>query len=319
VDIDIFYDQITDGPWDAQAQWNVPTASYWNSMGTATNTNATPYNDVMKLSWSNFTNDSIVLIRHVPSAPALTCLDSICPWTKANLFTAAGAGPNFIWSSPPGTTIISGQGSSSATIDWNDTSGVVKIYQIIFNGCVSPYDSCTVNLAPFPIAGFDTLSKGRFRNDYFFSDTSSGSSTWGWYFGDGDSSFVQNPAHHYLAAGTYTVSQIVVNTHGCLDTIYHVVVVDEGILIPNVFTPNGDGINDQFYIPNSGVKDFYIEIYDRWGLKMFEANASEIRWDGRTLAGKMASDGTYYFVLKATMYSEKVHDYEGFLQLISQK
>lgn len=317
--IDIFYHQPTDGPWDAQAQWEVPVTNLWNHMGTATHTNGTPYNDVLVANWSNFANDSFVLVRNVPPSPVITCVDSICPWTKNNIFSAAGDGPTFVWSSPVGTNITSGQGSNTVSIDWHDTTGVVKVYQIVANGCISFADSCIVNLAPYPIAGFDTLSKGMFNNDYKFTDTSSGGpTTWIWHFGDGDSSYVQHPQHHYIAAGTYTVMQIVNNRFGCVDTIFHVVEVKEGIIIPNVFTPNSDGINDQFYIPNSGVKEFYIEIYDRWGLKMFETTSSEIRWDGRTMAGKQAPDGTYYFVLKAIMYSDTVHDYHGFLQLISQ-
>jgi gliding motility-associated-like protein len=98
-----------------------------------------------------------------------------------------------------------------------------------------------------------------------------------------------------------------------------VVTVNEGILIPNVFSPDGDGINDQFYIPNSGLKEFSIEIFNRWGIKVFESTADEIRWDGVSTSGVKLSDGTYYFILKAVSTSGKDYSTTGFLTLLAKK
>jgi gliding motility-associated-like protein len=81
---------------------------------------------------------------------------------------------------------------------------------------------------------------------------------------------------------------------------------NEGFFIPNVFTPNGDGVNDVFEIQHAGILLFNISVYNRWGTKMWEAGSPEIRWDGRTTAGEEASEGVYSYILKA---KSKTKDY----------
>ncbi|MGP8217292.1 MAG: gliding motility-associated C-terminal domain-containing protein [Bacteroidia bacterium] len=55
--------------------------------------------------------------------------------------------------------------------------------------------------------------------------------------------------------------------------------------VPNVFTPNGDGLNDKFLINAIGMSDYAIDIYDRWGIKEFHADTPTISWDGTDLRG----------------------------------
>jgi gliding motility-associated-like protein len=69
-------------------------------------------------------------------------------------------------------------------------------------------------------------------------------------------------------------------------------------LLPNVFTPDGDGANDKFNaFPYMFVKDVDMTIFDRWGAKVFETKNPKISWDGKhVLTGNQCSDGTYYYV-----------------------
>jgi gliding motility-associated-like protein len=196
------------------------------------------------------------------------------------------------------------------------------------NGCTaSAGQSCAVVVLPAPNANFDTSSGGYLSNMYSFTD-SSGSNiiSWSWNFGDPNStpntSTQQNPVHTFSGAGTYTVTEIVHNKFGCADTITKIVKVGEGILIPNVFTPDGDGANDVWYIPNSGMKEFHVEIYNRWGEKVWEATADEIRWDGRSSAGKQLSDGTYYYTLHAILKSGtagKDYSTKGYVTILTHR
>ena len=59
-----------------------------------------------------------------------------------------------------------------------------------------------------------------------------------------------------------------------------------------------------------------MEIFDRWGLKMFETTNPEEDWDGSTLLGTKATDGTYYYVLKAKFQSGQLYDKAGFVTLV---
>ena len=65
------------------------------------------------------------------------------------------------------------------------------------------------------------------------------------------------------------------------------------LFIPNVFSPNGDGINDQFMVEYEGVEDYKISIYNRWGVLMFETTDASNLWTGDN-----AAEGTYYWEVK---------------------
>ena len=71
--------------------------------------------------------------------------------------------------------------------------------------------------------------------------------------------------------------------------------------LPNVFTPNGDGINDLFtpFMPYSGVTKVEMEIFDRWGKRTFHTTDPDILWDGTNESTHLpSSDGVYYYGCK---------------------
>lgn len=69
--------------------------------------------------------------------------------------------------------------------------------------------------------------------------------------------------------------------------------------IPNVFTPNGDGLNDMFVI--KGLEnDDEVQVYDRWGIPLSQFNGEKVGWDGYTTAGIKCSNGVYYYVVQKT-------------------
>ncbi len=317
--IDIFYDNLADGGWDGLAQWNTPTAALWNNMGTATATSATPFNDVLKVNWADFSNSPYILSRQKPTMPVLACA-AVCQNTTGNTFSATGSGSTYTWTSPAGTTIASGQGTNSVTIDWGTTSGPVSVTTSSALGCASSPASCTVTVSAPPVAAFDTTSTSGFS--YNFNDQSTGGATdWLWNFGDGSTSTMQNPTHVYNNNGIENVCLYTQNSNGCADTICQTFDVSliEYVVIPNVFTPDGDGTNDFFFINNSGLKEYKLEIFNRWGVKVFETESANVKWDGRTTAGVELSDGTYYFILKAVSQTTKDYSTTGFIELLKKK
>jgi gliding motility-associated-like protein len=312
-DIDIFYNQATDGPWDGLAKWNSPTAALWNNMGTVT-ASVAAYNDNKKLAWSDFSNSPYILSRAKLPDPVFSCTD-VCVNSTGNIFTASG-GTSYVWTTPLGTTITSGNGTNSITVDWGATSGPIFVMDTNALGCFSDPVSCTVTVSTPPIAAFDTTSNGF---TYNFTDISTGGATsWVWDFGDGNSSALQNPSNTYASNGPQTVCLTAGNANGCIDSICYVINVDvfEFFNIPNVFTPDGDNVNDQWYVNSSGFKEFHVDIYDRWGLKVWEAESATIKWDGRTTSALECSDGTYFYILKATSVTNKDQSTTGFINLL---
>ncbi|MCS7074439.1 MAG: PKD domain-containing protein, partial [Bacteroidia bacterium] len=132
-----------------------------------------------------------------------------------------------------------------------------------------------------------------------FKDSSNGAIRWLWVFGDGRTSTEINVTHRYETAGTYYPMLIVQNAIGCADTavVGPVLVLEPTLNIPNVFTPNGDGVNDVFRVEYFGTKSYSVQIFDRWGNQLFETNNTTLFWDGKYNRSDVP-EGVYYYVVK---------------------
>jgi hypothetical protein len=94
---------------------------------------------------------------------------------------------------------------------------------------------------------------------------------------------------------------IVTDANGCRDSAtYRVFVCNEQeVIVPNAFTPNGDGANDVFRIvPHEGAEVVLsLRIYDRWGQKLYAGAGSSAQWDGR-IGDKPAPSDVYVWILE---------------------
>jgi len=111
---------------------------------------------------------------------------------------------------------------------------------------------------------------------------------WNWNFDDGSTSNERNPVHQYTKAGKYYIVLVTLNEDSCADEIAKMIFIasSSGIKVPNAFTPNGDGLNDEFRIMNAGILELMeFKIYNRWGELVFETNDITKGWDG-TFKGK---------------------------------
>jgi len=91
------------------------------------------------------------------------------------------------------------------------------------------------------------------------------------------------------------------------------------VVVPNIFTPNNDQINDVWLpqITNElSITQYSLTIYDRWGLNVFETAKYKEGWDGRTRSGTECSQGTYYYIIRYTdAKTKQSNNLKGFLQL----
>jgi len=108
--------------------------------------------------------------------------------------------------------------------------------------------------------------------------------------------------HRYIfeEMGAYSVDLHMRNTHGCeCDTTIADIAVSESLLrVPNVFTPNGDGKNDEFRVAYRSIKEFHCWVYNRWGHLVYEWDDPAKGWDG-TIGGRPAPEGAYYYIIRA--------------------
>jgi gliding motility-associated-like protein len=138
-----------------------------------------------------------------------------------------------------------------------------------------------------------------------FSDDSKGNITsWEWRFGDTGVTSERDPFYVFTKLGTDSVSLRVVNgLTGCqsINDTLTVTITDALLLVPNTFTPNGDGANDEFRVVYRSLKDFSMVVFNRWGRKMYESTNPAEGWDG-TFAGGRVPPGVYFYYIEAKGY-----------------
>jgi len=128
-------------------------------------------------------------------------------------------------------------------------------------------------------------------------------------FGDGTQiNNVANASHRFDSPGIYTVKCIIAGRE--IETTVEVL----GQL-PTVFSPNGDGVNDQFIIGGAEVTSVDVHIYDRTGRIMLNTKGKQVIWDGAVLGGQLAEIGTYFYDIFATSNSGVTYKQKGTINL----
>lgn len=140
------------------------------------------------------------------------------------------------------------------------------------------------------------------------TDASIGVNQGFWDFGDGSTplrytSANTNEVHTYSDGGNYTVTLVVKNNGPCFDTLSRDLCVSEiPFFIADIFSPNGDGMNDILYVRSSEAEKLEFLVFDRWGKLLFESDDVNQGWDG-TYKGRKAEEGVYFYSVKMTLIS----------------
>ncbi|MFN4123177.1 MAG: PKD domain-containing protein [Flavobacteriales bacterium] len=153
------------------------------------------------------------------------------------------------------------------------------------NGCSNTLTKPElVNVYPKPYADFKINPSMIFLgNEVSVISLSQGGSNCLYIMNGQDSVYTCNTWYSFPNTGENTVELQVSNEFGCLDTAIKSISVDYGsdYFIPAAFSPNFDGLNDNFVIVAEGASDFSMIIFDRWGQEIFKTNDMNKGWDGR--------------------------------------
>ena len=165
------------------------------------------------------------------------------------------------------------------------------------------------NISANPIIGENPLVVN-------YTNSSSGGTSYLWDFGNGNNANTYDVlSQTYITPGTYIV-YYTTSYGSCSSKDSLIITVTDGnILIPNVFTPNGDGANDVFKVSSQFIKEFNCTIYNRWGNKLFEWSDIKTGWDGK-VNNKESADGTYFYIINAKKIDGKEFKKEGAFTLI---
>ena len=190
-------------------------------------------------------------------------------------------------------------------------------------------EDTTIKVHDVPKASFDVAPEHLYIPEQHLQcyDMSVDAERYLWHFGDGSTSEEPSPKYHYQDTGTFDIRLEVWSPHECYDdtTIRKAVDVDQSgkIKFPSGFTPNPDGPVGGHYNENSrknnvfhpiakGVKEYHLQIFNRWGVMVFKSDKLDIGWDGY-YQGKPAEEGVYIYKVQGRFNNgkrfEKVGDF----------
>ncbi|MBP9068907.1 MAG: gliding motility-associated C-terminal domain-containing protein [Bacteroidia bacterium] len=266
-------------------------------------------------------NSTVIAVINATTAPGFSATsvgNFPCGTSSGTVqLAAASSSSNSITYAWFGASIISGSNTATPVINQAGIYTVVATDNI--TGC-----SATSTLAifqPTVIANFTVdVSTGGAPLTVNFTNLSFGAGAYSWTFTPGSTSTSTNPTNIFTTPGTYTV--VLVSTNGiCSDTHTLEIKVTGGLgPIPGIFTPNGDGKNDPFYIPGL---DAYpknkLQIFNRWGNMIYEAAPYKNDWDGTPNKSSMGKGklpvGAYFYILDLGDEKEPEPIRKGFVQL----
>lgn len=232
------------------------------------------------------------------------------------------------------TTFTYSWGDSTATIPlitnhcYSNSGNYQVIAQAIYSTGCSAINVNTINITifPSPISSISINTTGVFsiNTPITINNTSSGAQNFVWSFGDNspnqNASFLANIVHTYTTAGSYCIKLTATDTiFGCKDSTnlcVDILCLTE-INLPNIFTPNNDGVNDVFRFKNTCVKSLKCTVFNRWGVKIFDWQTINGFWDGRTTSGELCSSGTYFYVLEYIDSENNIVKKNGYICLFN--
>ncbi len=275
------------------------------------------------------------------SAPVLVTVNDL-PVSTFTSDLVSGCAPltvNFTDSSTvlaPGTitgwTWDFGDNNTSTQQSPSHTYTTPGVYTVILTATTSA--GCTqtitmnnyINVFAVPVAAFIAGPQPTtiLNPDISFTDASTNAASWHWTFGDAttpSSSTDQNPTFTYDEPSCYNVVLEVTSIDGCVDVDSQQVCIDPDVIIyvPNAFTPNDDGVNDEFIPMMEGIDpdNYQLWVFDRWGNMIWYTDDIDEGWNGIVLGGtELCQIDTYVWKLKCKDILDKRHELIGRVSLI---
>ncbi len=318
VDLYIAYLNSTDGFWNEIGNWE-KTGLKWINTNNGVTSNINSYSAVKRSGWNNFTDNPYSLEKNNPIIDSLAGENLLCGLSASNYKAYMNNAGSYVYSwTSADATFLGDTTAEGVTVKFT-SEGKKQLFLKVSDptsGCSSTTVSKSITVSQGPKAGFSVSYVNLFLNTPItFTDSSQRANSWLWDFGNGYTSKNPNPQTSYSNGGNYLIKQVVTDTLGCKDSTERKLLIDCYLKIPNVFTPNGDGINDVFSIESTCIQNYTIQILDRWGLLVYKGTQENLSWDGRTSSGQLCPEGTYYFTLQTNNGNED-QKMNGFITLL---
>ncbi|MES2617550.1 MAG: gliding motility-associated C-terminal domain-containing protein [Bacteroidota bacterium] len=216
-------------------------------------------------------------------------------------------------------SIIGNESQLSQTVNYTTGIYTARLKVRTPEGCEDWFNGPTITVHPKPIANFImtpeflTLSHSEVK----IENRSSNAARYKWLYPPIGTSTDTNIAIKYTDTGRYYITLIAISAHNCTDSITRIIMLshDLQLLVPDAFSPNGDGINDVFKPEAVGIKTIKVSIFNRWGEMMYQSDSKTEGWDG-TFLGKDAQQGMYLYTIEAKGLFGPVQYFKGMVVLL---
>lgn len=244
---------------------------------------------------SNFSAEIVITLLPLPATITPTADGSLCEGSLLQLNAPAQAG-GYRWRGPAG--FASTLQNPSIPNARPSQSGWYYL-QAENNGCLSPADSVFVDIQPqLPEINVQGLNRICVGNPILFTATEVPNARYVWILPNGDSLVGRelNIENSWLSdSGTYLL-RVTRGSCAAEEVSINATVNDFKFFFPTAFTPNGDGLNDEFYPVTSFTGAYELRIYDRWGRIIFQTTDPQARWNG-FIDGNLGAPSAYSYVL----------------------
>lgn len=238
------------------------------------------------------------------------------------LFLLSGTSPYDYNLSLNSDSIAQGNINQATTLIFNNLSATQYLLSIIdSNNCTK--DSIIQIVEPNEVvADFnsDNIS-GKKTFTVNLTNTSQGADVFVWDYDDGNKETLglgETASHSYIKQGQYEIMLVAENSllsTACNDTAFQTIDV-QGFDVFNVFSPNNDGVNDVFDFDDWNLNSLHVEIYNRWGERIYHWDSPNRYWNGKTYNNDAAPEGVYYFYLKANGVDGYLYEKQGSITLL---
>lgn len=273
---------------------------YVNNLATISPVDDTTYDVIVRDECNNTESVFSILIETPAYEPptflvpdVAGCLGQELEVVVENLFSNGVTDPsdinqyNFLWSTGETTPSI------NVVVEDVTTSYSVEISDLCGNTSSAVIANVVPSVPPPPQFSFEETPEG-----HQFVQLSSGFFTnFQWDFGDGNTSSDFEPLHLFSQEGDYYVTLTASDDLDCQNSSTQIVNIYASLLFysPNVFSPNGDGINDYFNVSVVGHDDFELFVFDRWGKQLFNTKDPNEGWDGTYQNGEEVPQDVYMY------------------------
>ena len=218
--------------------------------------------------------------------------------------------------------LVEGANYSGSNCSHTFTSAGIKSVRLIVVNNAGCNDTITKNVIVYPKPiidfGFTPTILSASSAQACFTNNSSGATSYSWDYGFATSNLFEPCADFPPTVGFFPVKLVGENAFGCKDSLTRFIEYRDIplVYVPNSFTPNEDGLNDEFTPIVRGVESYSFSVFNRWGELLFETKEIGKGWKGKFNSSEYVMNGIYIYYVRVILPDNSTKEFRGHVQVL---